>query len=390
MYLLHHPIQYQAPLLRRLSSVPGLDLRVCYLSDLTVKGYNDRQFGRMIEWDTPLLGGYHHEFLRSIGSKEKISFWNPVAYGFSNLLRQERVNALWVHGYAQLSLVLAILIAKSRDIPILFRAESNLVSVSTSPAKQALKSIWLRWLFSNCDGMLCIGSLNREYYRHYGVAEAKLFFMPYAVDNAFFQERIAKAQLRRAKLRRTLGLHVGRPVILYASKLVGRKRPHDLLEAYARLSPDGRTEPEAYLLFVGDGEQRQALEKRKQELGWDSIKFLGFQNQTKLPVFYDLCDLFVLPSFGEPWGLVINEVMNAAKAVVVSDQVGAGVDLITQGENGWWFPAGNVAALERCLRDALSDPRRLVEMGRASLKRINCWSFEEDVEGLMGALHTVL
>lgn len=390
MYLLHHPIQYQAPLLRRLSSVPGLDLRVCYLSDLTVKGYNDTQFGRMIEWDNPLLGGYHHEFLRSIGSKEKISFWNPVAYGLGELLRRGRVDALWVHGYAQLSLIWAILIAKRRDIPVLFRAESNLVGASTPLAKQALKAIWLRWLFSNCDGMLCIGTLNREYYRHHGMPEDKLFFMPYAVDNTFFQEKAAEAQLRRAEFRRTLGLQVGRPIILYASKLMTRKCPQDLLEAYVRLSPDGRTEPDAYLLFVGDGEQREALERRKRELGWDSIQFLGFQNQTRLPAFYDLCDLFVLPAFGEPWGVVINEVMNAAKAVIVSDQVGAGVDLIRQGENGWRFPAGNVTALERCLREALADPRRLAEMGRASFKRINCWSFEEDVEGLMGALHTVL
>jgi glycosyltransferase involved in cell wall biosynthesis len=185
-------------------------------------------------------------------------------------------------------------------------------------------------------------------------------------------------------------LEKGRPVILYASKMTARKRTADLLEAYVRLSPDGKTEPRPYLLFVGDGETREALERRASRLGWSSIKFLGFQNQTELPRYYDLCDVFVLPSVREPWGLVVNEVMNAGRAVIVSDQVGCGQDLVEDGANGYVFEAQNVEDLHRVLRTVTADPERSRTMGQKSLEIIDKWSFEEDVVGLRKALSRVL
>ena len=66
--------------------------------------------------------------------------------------------------------------------------------------------------------------------------------------------------------------------------------------------------------------------------------------------------MFVLPSLMEPWGLVINEVMNAGRAVIVSDQVGAAADLVRDGDNGFVFPAGDADALSDCLLKTLSDP----------------------------------
>jgi glycosyltransferase involved in cell wall biosynthesis len=210
--------------------------------------------------------------------------------------------------------------------------------------------------------------------------------MPYTVDNAFFQARVAEFARRRETLRRTLGLERGRPIILYAGRLIPRKRPDDLLKAYMQLSPNLRTEPHPYLLFVGDGEMRRDLERTATATGWKSVIFQGFKNQTEIAAFYDLCDLFVMPSETEPWGLVVNEAMNAGKAMIVSDHVGCGPDLVHNGENGLVFEAGDVADLSRVLREALAAPERCAEMGRRSLAIINRWSFEEDVAGLRAAL----
>jgi glycosyltransferase involved in cell wall biosynthesis len=96
--------------------------------------------------------------------------------------------------------------------------------------------------------------------------------------------------------------------------------------------------------------------------------------------------VFVMPTVFEPWGLVVNEAMNAGRAVIVSDQVGCAPDLVRDGDNGFVYQAGNVADLHRVLRMALADPVRLRHMGRRSLDIINRWSFEEDVQGLRAAL----
>ena len=56
-YLVSHPIQYQAPLLRKISEDPEIDLTVFFCSSASVQRHFDKGFRRDIEWDTPLLGG---------------------------------------------------------------------------------------------------------------------------------------------------------------------------------------------------------------------------------------------------------------------------------------------------------------------------------------------
>jgi glycosyltransferase involved in cell wall biosynthesis len=146
----------------------------------------------------------------------------------------------------------------------------------------------------------------------------------------------------------------------------------------------------SYLLIIGDGEERAALEEsaRGSAYGQD-VRFLGFKNQTELPAYFSLCSVFVLPSVQEPWGLVVNEVMDAGRAVIVSDDVGCQPDLVEDGVNGRVFPAGDVGALLEALADVLRSPERAQAMGAAGLAMIQKHSFEEDVEGLRQALGDV-
>lgn len=76
-YFVSHPIQYQAPLLRMLAGQPEVELKVFFLSDLSVKSFRDKGFGVSIQWDVPLLEGYSYEFLPCIRDRGTIGFWNP-------------------------------------------------------------------------------------------------------------------------------------------------------------------------------------------------------------------------------------------------------------------------------------------------------------------------
>jgi glycosyltransferase involved in cell wall biosynthesis len=174
--------------------------------------------------------------------------------------------------------------------------------------------------------------------------------------------------------------------------LLARKCCIDLVDAYLKLAKRsrslGESRPLPYLLIVGAGEQRQRIESRlhqASEQDREGIRMPGFRNQSELPRFYDLCDAFVLPSIHEPWGLVVNEAMNAAKAIVVSDQVGCQPDLVTDGDNGVVFPARDVGALADALASVLADPIACRKMGERSLHRIQAFSFEANVRGLMQA-----
>lgn len=388
--LVSHPIQYQAPLFRYLAARPGLDLTVFFLSDHSLHAYRDSGFGVSVKWDVPLLDGYQHDFLPRVGSSSGLSFWRPWTFGLRARLRRGRFDALWVHGYAHRGCLAGVAAAKSLGIPVLLRGESNLLSETDDALKLGVKRIAVPALLRTIDATLAIGRLNREYYLHYGVEADRIFPMPYAVDNEFFRAAADQARPNRERLRAELGMKPGRAVILFASKMQPHKRAGDLLEAYARLSPDGVAEPAPYLVFVGDGEERAELERRARALKWDSIRFLGFRNQSELPALYDLGDLFVLPSEREPWGLVVNEAMNAGKPVVVSDRVGAGPDLVEDGVNGFVYPARDVAALADRLRRIIENPEGRTAMGARALETVTRFDFNADRDGLLTALDSVV
>ena len=389
-YIVTHPIQYQVPLLRYLSRAEGIDLQVFFLSDFSLQKHFDPAFQHAFKWDVPLAEGYAWEILPRIfrGSATTLRPWWPVAR-LRERLHEGDFDAVWVHGWAHVGLCQFIEDAVSVGLPVLLREESTAAPATPWVLRSRLRNaFYLRWLFRRIAAFLCIGTRNHEFYQSYGISEDRLFSMPYTVDNAFFQARSAQAAGQREVLRRALGLEPKRPVILFAGKLVAAKAPGELLAAFGRIYPQYNVDAAPYLLYAGDGLLRGALEEQAKPFG-DAVRFLGFCNQSHLPVLYDLCDVFVLPSRFEPWGLVVNEAMNAGRPVIVSDRVGAAADLVANGANGFIYPSGAVRILAARLSEVLDSPRLRIAMGEQSLKRISRWDFAADRRGLLQALSQV-
>jgi len=388
-YIVTHPIQYQAPLLRYLSREDDIDLRVFFLSDFSLHEHYEQAFNRTFKWDVALTDGYKWEILPRvlIGPSTPLRTWWPVGW-LRRRLHEGCFDAVWVHGWGHVGLCQAVREATSLGLPVLLRGESTPDPQPQRTLRRRLRDAFCRRLFRQVAGFLCIGARNREFYRQFGAPEDILFSMPYAVDNGFFQARCAEARPQRETLRQSLGLQPSRPVILFAAKFTKMKAPEELLAAFTLLHRGWSDDAAPYLMFVGDGPLRGELEEQARPLG-DAVRFLGFRNQSELPALYDLCDVFALPSRFEPWGLVVNEVMNAGRPVIVSDRVGAAPDLVEDGGNGFVYPSGDVAALASRLRQLIESPSLRAKMGERSLKRIASWDFEADRRGLMEALSAV-
>ncbi|HVG27474.1 MAG TPA: hypothetical protein VM865_07700, partial [Acidobacteriaceae bacterium] len=208
-YLVSHPIQYQAPLLRRIAAEPGIDLTVLFGSDFSVRGYKDEGFGVEVAWDVPLLSGYRSEFLRPWRDTGGVSPSSPISRGLFRRLRNPdgspAFDALWVHGYASVNAMAGILSANALGIPVLLRAESWLADRARSGPKLLAKQLFFRALRPLIAATLPIGTRNREYWAHYFGPSMPQFLMPYAVDNAFFARRAADAVPHLDALRAELG-----------------------------------------------------------------------------------------------------------------------------------------------------------------------------------------
>jgi glycosyltransferase involved in cell wall biosynthesis len=391
-YVVSHPIQYQEPLLRRLAREPGFDLTVYYSSDFSTRSYRDRGFGREVHWEIPLLQGYKYKILPRIPGTKNIYSAKPPSLGYLRQFLGGRYDVVWVHGYATVNSLHALMAARFTGAKTLVRTDSTLMDRERPAGKRALRQMFfagLRWLV---DGVLAVGTHNADYWRATLGPDVCLWTMPYAVDNEYFASRAQSATASREELRAELGLQPGRPVILFAAKLTQRKRCVDLLEAYALLTKEWLGGSRAYLQFlpylliVGDGAEGESLKRRAAEISSRDIVFAGFRSQAEIPRFYDLCDVFCLPSMHEPWGLAVNEAMACGCAVIVSDEVGCQPDLVRDGETGLVFKARHTQALAACLRRMLQEAglaQRLAEAGRA---RIATWDFEADVCALQQAI----
>jgi len=381
-----HPIQYQAPLFRALAASGRVIPTVYFGSRHGVDVAVDAGFGKAFQWDVPLLDGYDHVFLPNTAAKPDVSRFGGVRLSHPrDLVARGQYDALLVLGWQTLAHVQMLRAAWSAGIPTIVRGESTLQRVPHAGARGAVRrALWLpirrrlyELVFERVDAFLVIGSRNRDYYRSFGVPDEKFFWAPYGVDNAWFSLPEPRRTHARDRIRAQIGVSERTIVFVGSAKLIARKRPTDLVDAVASVRRRGN---DAHALFIGDGEERAAIQARAAALGIaNATTIAGFVNQRELPDWYAAADSLVLPSDSrETWGLVVNEAMAAGLPVIVSDAAGCSVDLVREGDNGFTYPCGDVAALA----DRLSAIAELDAAGRRALgdrSRVRVKDFGIDV-----------
>jgi sugar transferase (PEP-CTERM/EpsH1 system associated) len=154
--------------------------------------------------------------------------------------------------------------------------------------------------------------------------------------------------LRRDELRAKLGLSCGGFVAGVVGRLDPIKDHRTLFQAFAQVRAE---DPEAVLLVVGDGPEREALERTAgSETG---VRFLG--NRADVPEVLRCLDVFVLPSVNEGISNTLLEAMASALPVVAT-RVGGNQELVEAGETGLLIPPGDAASLARAILAYLRDP----------------------------------
>jgi glycosyltransferase involved in cell wall biosynthesis len=374
-----HPVQYYAPLFRRLATEPGLAVKVFYLWDFGACERHDPGFGRAVRWDVDLLGGYEREFVpnaaRGPGTHH---FWGIDNPTLPARVADFRPDAALLVGYNYASFLRLLLSPRLARCKFLLRGDSHRLAPRRGP-KAALKRRLLTLLLKRFAAFPYVGKANRRYYLGHGVPERKLFFAPHAVDNDRFTAAGAEAAEAARAWRRELGIADGRRVVLFAGKFEPVKRPADLIDAFRAAAAPGAT-----LLLVGSGPLEAQL--RERAAGLPEVRFAGFQNQSLMPRTLAAADVVALPSSSESWGLIVNEALCLGRPVIVSDAVGCAEDLVRPGHNGWVFPAGDVAALAAALREALAPGTDLTRLGANGRRLVEDYHPRHTVAGLRNCL----
>ncbi len=382
-----HPIMYQTPIFKRLNehilnNKMSVDLEVLFGDDLLIRESYNKKYNATFSHGKWVLDGYKYSFLKNLSINSNRGFFSRINPSIFNKLRLNRYDAILIHGYESLTAWLAIVAAKLTGTKIIWRGEAVLRGTESNYSlKQILKRLLLTRFFKTCDAIMFSCTGNKEYLKFYGVEENKLFSIPCAVNNEFFQKERDKYIKELDNIKSELDIDKGHLVILFSARFTSRKRPLDLLNALTKLDNTKIT-----VLFVGDGPERKKMEKFVLKNNINAV-FTGFVSQIEISKYYSISDLDIVISDYDPSPKAMNEAMNFRLPIIVSSVVGTAQDLVKDGQNGFIIKVGDIDTIAEKINYLNNNRNKLIEMGNKSFEIVQNWSYKEDVDGIIEAFN---
>jgi glycosyltransferase involved in cell wall biosynthesis len=364
---------YRIPLFNALARQAGVDLHVVFLAETDPSLRQWHVYKEEIEFSYQVLPAW----------RRRVGRYNALLnFGLNAALRAAAPNAILCGGYNYVASWHALLWARAHSVPFLLWSESNLQDLRRGHALvEILKDEFLR----QCTGFVVPGKSAREYLQAHRVKNARIFTAPNAVDNDLYAKGAAVARQNAAARRAELGLPDR--YFLFVGRLVPEKGVFDLLSAYAKL--DERTRRQVGLICVGDGPSRRQLEEQSASISPGMIRFAGFVQRDQLATYYALAEMLILPTYSDPWGLVVNEAMACDLPVIVSRVAGCAADLVQENWNGLLVPPKDASSLAVAMESLAGNPSVRSAMSANSRRHISNFSPAAWAFGISRAIATL-
>ena len=280
--------------------------------------------------------------------------WDMRAiYQFLCLLRREHIQLL--HSYMFHANFLGRLLGRLARIPIIVSAERTMEQESKA-------RLWAnRATAPLADRITAVSEAVRKFaHEQIGIDGQKLVTIYNGVDLSDYQ-----ANINAEKVRSSLGIDSSSIVIGTISRLEKVKGIPYLLQAFAQIL---LIYPSSFMLIVGNGAERKALEALAQNLGISSrVIFTG--DRSDIPALLAIMDIFVLASLFEGLPNAVLEAMAMGKPVVATT-VGGTPEVVKDGVTGLLVPPRDPDALAQAINALLSDQDRSQAMGKAARERV--------------------
>jgi glycosyltransferase involved in cell wall biosynthesis len=255
--------------------------------------------------------------------------------------------------------------------------------VRRRPWKESLK----RMIFRRVDGIITAGADGRAFVMGYGVPSERIHIARHVVDVKYFSEEVIKTQSARDSVRAELGL--SGVVFIYVGRMWWGKGTRTLLAAYRSVERElpGRVS----LLLVGDGPEEDRIARIARADGLN-VKLAGFHQRVDMPLLYQASDVFVFPTLGDPYGLVVDEAMAAGLPVICTTAAGEIHERVIDAVNGYLVPPDSPEALAGAMRRLAHDSTLRSQMGVRSSEMIrpftpDSWAaaFEKAVDEILSS-----
>lgn len=301
---------------------------------------------------------------------------------FAALLRTPEVRLFHAHALKRLGGEVRTA-ARWRRKPFVVSLHGGVFDVPTAELDTMLKPIedkteWgkpfgaffgSRRVLDDADQVICVGQSEMDKARQ-KLAHDRIAYLPNGVDCAKF----AGGDGAAFRLKHRIPLESF--LVLNISRIDAQKNQRLLLESFVQLRA---SQPQAFLLMIGPETQPAYATTLREFIAangiGDRVKILpGLRNDDlELVQAFHACDVFVLPSMHEPFGIVILEAWSSGKPVIAS-RVGGLQTLIRDGETGLFFdPNANEAATDLAARlnRMATEPALRQQLGEAGRREAN-------------------
>lgn len=299
-------------------------------------------------------------------------FWETL-----RRVRQYKPAVINLPGYYEPAMVLVQLCCRLMGIKVILSIDSTESDNANIWYKEAIK----KFIISQANGFFCYGTLAADYMLKLGAKPDQILMRKNAVDNEKVQQ--IHDNTDAATLKKQLNITTDKNFI-YIGRLMKIKNIQRLLEAYQQLGT-----PEWGLILVGEGKDKTEILDYIETNKISNVRFVAAQPWQEVPKYLALADVLVLPSYSEPWGLVVNEAMACGKAVIVSEKCGSAVDLVKNGENGFTFNPFDVSQLRKSLTFFTNNADAAITFGEVSKQLITKFHPQQVAEEMLAGFKKV-
>jgi glycosyltransferase involved in cell wall biosynthesis len=284
-------------------------------------------------------------------------------------------DVLIAYGYGSLTTWGVALLAKLFNITFVIWSDSRLeYELKRSPITLWAKSLLHRF----SEHFIASSTSSQMFLEHMGIPKDNITVAPYAINNIDFFMKFKKWKCLSAEIRSELNIPNKSVVILYVGRMVKEKGINELITSFSNMPNKSKLS----LVLVGDGNDRTEFEEMVKNLELTNVIFTGYVPHAKIAKYYAIGDIFVLPSYKDVWGLVVNEAMVCGLPIVTTHEVGAWRDLVQSKKNGFVIKSRDADALTAVLIDLCNDQNLRRSMGQYSHQLIQQWDIHHALKSV--------
>jgi glycosyltransferase involved in cell wall biosynthesis len=351
----------QIDLLRALTKVEGVKLRVLYCSPKTVKGN--------LRSDEPdakgqVLSGIG---LRILGGE---IFFNPSIVRW---ILRDQCELFVIAGYIHPTMQLAMFLRILQGRPWALFAERPGVHMKGEMVRKLRANLLL--LARHASAIIATGTLAERDYRLLCGKKPLYCSIPYLIDlDPFLQ--IQRSAVRKQRIR-----------FLYCGQLIPRKGVDTLIKAFLQVA---RMYYDVELEIMGDGPEKERLQAMVPDEFHNRIIFAGSIPFEQRVTHFQEADALVHPARHEGWGVVIQEAMAAGLPILSTRDTEAAVTLVQDGRTGFLVPANDVETLYKRIRWFVEHPDQIVVLGQRAREDVAQYTPEWGAERLLQIARSIV